>query len=118
MISIWYAGGVLLWIVIGVFILVVVVFLLLGSNNGTAPGSRFPMGSRAWEAELTMGPLLAAIEQRRRELASTTDPVRRERLERQIKFLAAQVDDLQAIIDAKDTSPGKGYIGFEAPPED
>jgi hypothetical protein len=109
---------VLLWIAIGVVVIVVVLFLLLGANNGTAPGSRFPMGSRAWEAELTMGPLLAAIEQRRRELETTTDPARRERLERQIKFLAAQVDELQAIIDAKDTSPGKGYIGFKAPPED
>jgi hypothetical protein len=65
-----------------------------------------------------MGPLLLTIEQRTQELRATTDPARRSKLEKQIAFLSAQVDENQKIIDAKDVSPGRGYIGFTAPPED
>ena len=101
-------------------VLVVIVgavgFVSLSGRWSTLP-VQFPAGTRAWEAELTMGPLRMAIEQRSKERDTTTDMVRRDKLDRQIKFLTDQVDQLQKIIDDRDISPGRGYIGFEAPPE-
>jgi hypothetical protein len=108
-----------MWIAITIAVIAVILFLLLrSSGDGGGLGSRFPMGSRAWEAELTLDALLTSIKRREEERDVETDEAKRERMDRQIAFLRAQIAELQAIIDAKDTSPGKGYVGFKAPPDE
>jgi len=98
-----------------------VVFVLLVAGvvwlRVTTP-SRFPLGTRAFEAEMTLEPLKAAIAHREQERAATADEKRSAKLLREIAYLERQVVDLQRIVDARDLSPGKGYIGFQAPPAD
>ncbi len=106
----------MLYVVLGLVVLVVIVVLVARSGGGLP--SRFPPGSRAFEAELTLGPLTLTIEQRKRDLAAVTDPGRRAKLEKQIAFLEAQVVENQKIMANNDLSPGRGYIGFTPPPED
>ncbi len=101
-----------MWIAAGVGLLVLVVIGLVIWARATAP-SRFPMGSLAFEAELTMSPLMLTIEARNRERTGA-DPARRAELDREIAFLAKQVDEIQAIVDRGDRSPGRGYVGFDA----
>lgn len=103
-------------LIIGGILLVLVLAVVFLGRSG--PGARFPMGSKAWEAELTLTALLPAISMRQEELGRATDPKRKKRLEFEIDFLTKQVGELNAVIAAGDTSPGKGYIGFEAPPEE
>lgn len=98
----------------GVVLVLFFAVVLVGGKPG--PGARFPIGSKAWEAELTLTALLPTINNRQTELNQTTDPKRRSRLEFEVQFLSKQVDELNAVIAARDTSPGKGYIGFKAPP--
>lgn len=107
-------------VIIGLIIAVIVVglFLAVVFLGKPTPGARFPVGSKAWEAELTMTALLPAIEQRVTEKNATANEQRRKRLDFEIQFLSKQVDELQAVIDRRDTSPGKGYIGFKAPPQE
>jgi hypothetical protein len=97
----------------GVLLVLVLAAVFLGKGG---PGARFPVGSKAWEAELTLTALLPAIANRQSEHDRTTDEKRRKRLEFEIQFLSEQVGELNAVIAAGDTSPGKGYIGFTAPP--
>jgi hypothetical protein len=108
----------MLWVIGGVVALVAVIAFAMRKGGALSLPSQFPPGTRAFEAELTLKPLQATIAQRREELAATTDEARRAKLERQIAFLSAQVVALEKIVAARDLSPGKGYIGFEAPPED
>ncbi len=88
----------------------VVLFALRGTGAG---GGSFAPGTRAFEAHLTLGPLGAAIDEARRELAaSASRPEKRGRLERELRFLEDQKVELEAIVARGDTSPGKGYVGF------
>ncbi len=100
----------MIWIGLGIAVLVVIGFLVLKGGGGPA----LKPGSRAWEASLTMGPLLGTIEARKQEMEGERNQRKQIRLGKEIAFLEKQVPELQAIIDSKDASPGKGYIGFEA----
>ena len=80
-----------------------------GSRTSNDPGlNEFPPGTRAFEA---------AIRTRRDQLEGA-DELRRVKLEEQIAFLEAQVEENRAAMATNDLSPGKGYVGFESPPED
>jgi|GEM_PF-4842986 hypothetical protein len=110
----------MVWLgVLTVVSIVVVLALLMRGDRGGGDGlPHFRPGTRAFEAALTLGPLKAAIEQRRLEHEHEADPVRKERLQRELLYLVEQVPRLQAIVDAKDESPGRGYIGFDNLPAD
>ena len=95
------------------FVVVVGLVVVLGGG-----GPAFKPGTRAWEAQLTMDPLVKTIASRKQELATETDDRKKDRLQREITFLEMQIPELQTIIDARDASPGKGYIGFENLPSD
>ena len=102
----------MIWIGLGVGFAVLVVIVLLVLKGGGGPALK--PGSRAWEASLTMGPLLGTIEARKQEMAGERNQRKQIRLGKEIAFLEKQVPELQAIIDAKDASPGRDYIGFDA----
>ena len=88
------------------------VVLLVALRRGGGAGA-FAPGTRAFEAHLTLGPLAAAIDDARRELAaSASPPEKRARLERELRFLEDQKVELEAIVARGDSSPGKGYVGF------
>jgi hypothetical protein len=106
----------MLWLFIGIVVVVVIVAGVVAGLKSSGPPSKFPPGTRAWEAELTMGPLMLAIQVRLSERDRTTDPDARAKLDRDIEFLSKQVDENQKIVDAGDLSPGRGYVGFQAPP--
>ena len=105
-------------IVVGVVVLlgIIIVGLILVLGGGGGPA--FKPGTRAWEASLTMDPLVKTIASRKQELAGETNQRKQIRLTKEIAFLEKQIPELQAIIDARDASPGKGYIGFENLPQD
>jgi hypothetical protein len=100
--------SILLGIIAGVVTLIVMVFLL--SRN--APASTRP-GTRAWEAKLTAELLERVIAQRTEEKLRMQDPRTRDRAERELAFLAKQLDENRATWLAEDPLPGKGYVGFE-----
>lgn len=89
-----------------------------GAHKSNDPGlNEFPPGTRAFEAAMVMPALEAAIRTRRDQLEGA-DELRRFKLEEQIAFLEAQVEENRAAMATNDLSPGKGYVGFESPPED
>jgi hypothetical protein len=104
----------MIWIGVGIIVVIAVVIGLRALTR--APG--FPPGTRAFEAELVLGPLTAAVKERRLRYEAETDPVKKAKLEKQLAFLGKQLQDNLAIVQARDLSPGKGYVGFEPPPED
>jgi hypothetical protein len=104
----------MIWGLIGAVIGLVVVFVMRGSRGGGGMGP----GTRGWEAQLTLDPLQKTIAARKAELRMVTDEKRRDRLSREIAFLEQQVPQLEALVAAKDTSPGRGYIGFDNLPAD
>ena len=101
----------MIWIGVGIAVLLVIVLAAVLLAKG---GPAFKPGTRAFEASLTMGPLLGTIEARKQEMAGERNQRKQIRLAKEIAFLEKQVPELQAIIDAKDMSPGRGYIGFDA----
>lgn len=101
----------MIWIGLGIAVLVVIGFLVLKGGGG---GPALKPGTRGWEASLTMGPLLGTIEARKQEMAGERNQRKQIRLGKEIAFLEKQIPELQALIDAKDPSPGRGYIGFDA----
>ncbi|MDP1823862.1 MAG: hypothetical protein Q8L48_11480 [Archangium sp.] len=104
----------MIWGLIGAVIGLIVVFVMRGSRGGRGMGP----GTRGWEAQLTLDPLRQTIAARKAELRMVTDEKRRDRLSREIAFLEQQVPALEALVAAKDTSPGRGYIGFDNLPAD
>lgn len=118
-----------LFLVVSVAIgVVVAVFVPIdGSSSSSAssgplksndPGlNEFPPGTRAFEAAMVMPALEGAIRSRRDQLEGADEP-KRLQLERQIAFLQAQVEENRSAMATNDLSPGKGYVGFESPPED
>lgn len=102
----------LMWIGVAVGVLVLGFVALMIWARATAP-SRFPLGSLAFEAELTLDPLTRTIASRRSELAAAP-PERAAELRKEIVFLEEQVLEIQAIVDRRDPSPGRGYVGFDA----
>ena len=74
--------------------------------------SRDTIGTRAWEAQHNLKLLEALTRSRRDELARTTEPAQRARLEREIAFLAAQVPEEQALLTSDE--PGRGYVGVKS----
>lgn len=108
-----YAAS-MIWGILGAVIGLVVVFVMRG-GKGAAGGGLSP-GTRGWEAQLTLDPLHKTIAHRKGELAAATDEKQRDHLTREIAFLEKQVPELEALVAAKDASPGRGYIGFDAFP--
>jgi hypothetical protein len=103
-------------VVVVVVVLAVIVGLVVVLGGGGGPA--FKPGTRAWEAQLTMDPLVKTIAARKAEAAGEASDRKKDRLSREIAFLERQIPELQAIIDAKDASPGRGYIGFDNLPKD
>ncbi len=106
----------MIWIGIGIAALLAVVVgaVVLGGGGGPA----FKPGTRAFEAYLTLDPLVKCIASRKQELAVETNERKKDRLSREIAFMERQIPELQAIVDARDASPGRGYIGFDNLPKD
>ena len=89
-----------------------------GSRTSNDPGlNEFPPGTRAFEAAMVMPALEAAIRTRRDQLEGA-DELRRVKLEEQIAFLEAQVEENRAATATNDLSPRKRYVGFASPPAD
>ena len=103
-----------LWIVIALVGLVVVagLVLALGGGGGGLP-SQFPPGTLAFEAELTETVLVNIIAARKAEQAGA-GPDEAAELGEEIAFLTAQLEEIRAVVARGDTSPGRGYIGFDA----
>ena len=108
----------MIWIALGAVVLLVIVVIVMKRGGGGSGGFAFRPGTRAFEASLTMDPLVKTIASRKQELAGQADSRKKDRLMREIAFLEKQIPELQTIIDAKDLSPGKGYVGFENLPAD
>jgi hypothetical protein len=70
------------------------------------------LGTRAWEAKLTIDVLVTTIAQRV-EATKTAPAEQLPKKLREIEFLMKQVDSLTAIVDRNDASPGRGYVGFD-----
>ena len=101
---------------------VVVGLVLLGravaSGGRSQLGASQRVGTRGWEAALTLDPLTRTIAARRIALASETDEKRKDRLMREIAFHERQIPELEALVAARDASAGLGYIGFKQLPPD
>lgn len=78
-----------------------------------AAAARFPPGTRAFEASMSVQLIEDLVAARERELERTADPEREALLTRQIANLRQQSTAYQAIVDARDLSPGKGSIGVD-----
>lgn len=97
----------------GVLVLVIVAIIVAVSRRKASPGlgpSRFPPGTRAFEAELSI-PLIARLIEAREVALASADEAERAKLTKQIENLRAQAAIHQATIDAGDVSPGKMSIG-------
>lgn len=85
---------------------------LVGMVVALAPRRRrqplFAPPSLAWEAQLTLPPLMAKLTQKLNELG----PQSHQRALDEIAFYTAQLREVQAVVDARDCSPGRGYIGY------
>jgi hypothetical protein len=105
----------MIWIGIGIAVLLAVVVGVVVLGGG---GPAFKPGTRAFEAYLTLDPLVKTIAARKQEMATETNERKKDRLSREIAFLERQIPELQAIVASKDASPGRGYIGFDNLPKD
>ena len=77
----------------------------------------FPPGSRAFEAYLTLDILANVVRDLHAERA-TADPARQAAIERELAFYEEEARRLQAIVDARDVSPGQGYVSLRRPPQE
>ncbi|MFT3708753.1 MAG: hypothetical protein QM817_13970 [Archangium sp.] len=108
----------MIYFIVGVVVIAVLFFLLRGSGGAPTLGAGQRVGTRGWEAALTLDPLHKTIALRRASLATATDEKAKDRLTREIAFLEAQIPELDALVAARDASPGLGYIGFKQLPPD
>ena len=111
----------IIFLLVGLVVVVVIALVVvraLGSSGPPGLGAGQRVGTRGWEAALTLDPLGKTIAARKQELASETDEQRRDRLTREIAFLEQQIPQLQALVAARDASPGLGYMGFKQLPPD
>lgn len=69
----------------------------------------FPLGTLAWEAQLT----LPLIEQKLAEKTAELGPHPSEKALAEVRFYTAQLVEVQGILARSDTSPGRGYVGFD-----
>lgn len=105
--------------IIGAVVGMVVMGIIAAMRGGGGPGGgALRPGTRAWEASMTLDPLVKTIAGRRQELAVETDPKKKDRLARELAFLEQQIPVLEGIVAANDGSPGRGYIGFDNLPAD
>lgn len=102
----------LLWIAVVSGVLVLAFVGLLVWARVTSP-TQFPLGSLAFEAELSLDPLIKTIAAREVEMARA-EGARAAELQREIAFLRAQGQEMRAIVERRDRSPGRGYVGFDA----
>lgn len=111
----------MIWIIAGIVVLGAIVFFVVNSGSGAGGpqlGAGQRVGTRGWEAALTLDPLTKTIAARKIALSTETDEKRRDRLTREIAFLEKQIPELEALVAARDASPGLGYIGFKQLPPD
>ena len=94
-------------------VLAVITIVLVVASRKPASGlgpSRFPPGTRAFEAELSI-PLIGSYIAAREVALASADEAERGKLTKQIENLRAQAAIHQATIEAGDVSPGKMSIG-------
>ncbi|MBN8616813.1 MAG: hypothetical protein J0L92_39890 [Deltaproteobacteria bacterium] len=76
-----------------------------------AAAARFPPGTRAFEASMSLGIIADMIASREREIAKTLDEGKRATLTKQVSNLEKQRAIHQRTVDARDLSRGKMSIG-------
>jgi hypothetical protein len=80
--------------------------LALGPRRRRQP--LFAPPSLAWEAQLTLPPLMDQLTRKLNALG----PQSHQRALDEIAFYTAQLREVQAVVDARDLSPGRGHIGY------
>lgn len=103
----------LTWILVAVGLVVVVglVWLFTRKPGQFGDGARFPPGTRAFEAEMSLEIIVQMLEAREVALRGEVDEEKKATLTRQIGNLRKQAAIHQATVDAGDVSPGKMSIG-------
>jgi len=91
----------------GVPLGLVVLALLLRGRRPKSPA--FAPGTRAFEAQLTLPPL----RQRLLEKLDRLGPRPSQHALAEVDFYTRQLLDLESIVARRDTSPGRGYVGFD-----
>ena len=92
----------------GVPLGLVALVVALGTRRPKQPV--FPRLSLAWEAQLTLPPLMNQLTRKLNELG----PQSHQRALDEIAFYTAQLREVQAVVDARDVSPGRGHIGYRS----
>jgi hypothetical protein len=87
-----------------------VVYLVATTPSG------FPPGTRAFEAQMIM-PAIEATLASLRQLQAAAAGADLEKLRRQIAYLENEARKNQAIMAARDLSPGKGYVSYGSLPD-
>lgn len=104
------------WIVaVAVAVLPVVVVVAALAGRGSAPGSRYPPGTRAFESEMALTVIANMLPARETALLSATDPDTRARLERDIAALVEQKAQHEAVVASGDRSPGTNSVSIHLP---
>lgn len=103
------------YIIGGVVLVVVGGFLWLRFGGGGGPS--FPIGSRAFEAEMTLGILANVVRDLHAE-RGTADAARQAEIARELAWYETEAQRLQAIVDLPDVSPGEGYVSLRRPPSE
>ena len=96
--------------VASVFVGPVALLALLSARRGPRI-PKLPPGTLGFEAALTIEPLRARLERAVSELEVEPSLERA----REVAFFAEQLDEIAAIADRRDASPGRGYVGFDVP---
>jgi hypothetical protein len=107
----WIFFGGVMWPVVGFvggFVVVVAVLMKLNPPHGSDV-----MGTRSWEAKLTLDPLGKCLADRRLTRSHEKDVGKGAHLDREIAFLEKQQAELARVAASGDRSPGRGYIGFD-----
>ncbi|MBZ0121151.1 MAG: hypothetical protein IT378_15995 [Sandaracinaceae bacterium] len=103
----------LTWILVmaGIALVLGVIWVFTRKPGHFGAGARFPPGTRAFEAEMSLGIIAKMLEAREVALLGNADDEKKATLTRQIANLRRQAEIHQATVDARDLSPGRMSIG-------
>lgn len=91
---------------VGVVLLMVIA---RSARGASAPHADFPPGTLAFEAALSLPPLEARLIERLDGLGASPS----DRALEEVAFYTNQVRELRDIVERKDLSQGRGYVGFD-----